>query len=776
MLRDAIWELCLDDDIKAEVKRQLLDILPFEPVFSKNQPDSLSIIVGTIETSKIIRTAVESGVVNLEGFGPDDHIVKSLGDDNKAIVIAGKTQKAALYGVFSFLEELGFYFLASRIIVPEDNRNIMVPRMDKSFKTKNKWRGMFVSFCMVSTSIMSIPDFRRLFDNMLRMKLNRIVFYPFENEPLVDYTYKGERKIVGDISRPESGYFSYGSNWTGSFNVHEITIGKEKFAPRRRISPMEFQNVSSSEEALDTGKSFMNEIIKEAEQRQIGVWLAFLPQFVSMNMTKYIKPMPRKNLHWSALVSCTDPVAKEINKARIENILESYPGLEGLFVGIPEGFYDDPYQESQKYIESRLPEFEKALGIQKEYWGDHWPGDELQRKHIEADIAFSKLAVEAINCAKELNPDINLGLITVCKAYLLTKLHDIIPKDVAFCDIESRSLWTHGGAPLFLFREMKGRECSIIPRITDDGSQAGMQFNLNLYHKDGYCRSTEENGTSGLMMQTLHIKGADHNIKYLACGLWNYDINPDEFYNGYIRKVFGLEAYPEIRRAYEILEQNEESMGGRGAANMPWNHVPPEIAVMRNLQKAANPYHECPLGSDYIENSLNRAEVYKKAITSLNKAADLFSSALGKCRGSSKDECRYMLIRTKAYETHLEALVEIIGLYLAYYSAFKGNILKNLTGILTAAQKANELALKSASLFSDCVSHTTDLAPLWMINSSMVKGTEVLCQFIKNILAFHEGNEYWTPVMWSQLFKECPYPAHGISVTTSEDISTGEPG
>ncbi len=779
-LKDAIWQISLGEVLRMEVMRQLINILPGADAlkFSNGLLKSPDIIVGTPAGCDEIKHAVIEGLVDLNGFGPDDHLLKSINIDGKAcVVIAGLTDRAAVYGIFSFFEEIGFSFLASRTVCPETGLRTLIPEIDIKFATKNKWRGMFVSFCMVSTSIMSLADFSNLFDNMFRMKLNRIIFYPFENEPIIDYTYKSERKLVGDISRPESGYFSYGRHWTGSFCVDDISVGREKFSPRRRVAPMEFQDVSTSDEALDMGKSFMNRIIAMATERQIGVWISFLPQFVSMNMTKHIKSMPRKNMHWSALVSCTDSSAREINACRIKNMIESYPELEGIFIGIPEGFYEDPHDESREYIKSQLAGYEEALELQKKYWGDHWPGDELQRKHIEADIAFSKIAVETLNDAASIKPGIRLGLLTICKAYLLTKLHKIIPKDVAFCDIESRSLWTHAGAPLFLFKEMKGRECSIIPRITDDGSQAGMQFNLGLYHKDGYCRSTVLNGTAGLMMQTLFINGADHNIKYLADGLWNPEISPGEFYKKHLKLLYGDVAAGKIKKAYEILEDNEDFMGGRGAANMPWNHVPPEIAVMRSFKDFNNPFHACPLGNDFVENSIMRAAIYEKAADNLIKAAEIFASALDECIKSGRTYCRYMQLRTKAYAAHLETLVLLSELYAKYINLFSSeNISFKMMKLTEMAGEANKHANETAGLFAQCILHTTDLAPLWMINSSMVKGTEVLLQYLLNILAYYQGGEYWNPVGWDELFGECPYPSHGVEINPVEDKSSDEPG
>ncbi|MBN2883184.1 MAG: hypothetical protein JXN10_06620 [Clostridia bacterium] len=756
-INDIVWDIRIDNPMGNEIKRQVVDIFSgvSQPVFSSSDNKGVTVIVGSPD-------------IDIKGLGKDDHIIKT---DGKKIHISGGSDRGTAYGIFSFLEEIGFYFLASQCIKPHKGRDTEIPEINKKFTTKNTWRGMFISFCMVSTSIMSLVDYEKLFDNMLRMKMNRIIFYSFENEPVIDYTYNGERKVVGDISRPESGFFSYGRNWTGSYYTDEIKIGKEEFE-RRKVAPMEFQDIETSDQALDRGKEFMQSIIKLARQRGIGVWISFLPQFTAMNISKFIKPMPRKNLHWSALVSCTDKAVSEINKSRIKNIVESYKELEGIFIGIPEGFYDDPYQESQDYINREFPHYQRALQIQEKYWGDHWPGSELQEKHIRADIGFSKVAVDTINNVKKLYPGIKLGLLTVCKAYLLTTLHRDLPKDITFCDIESRSLWTHGGAPLFLFKEMMGRECSIIPRITDDGSQAGMQFNLKLYHMDGYCRSTTENGTAGLMMQTLYIKGADHNIKYLSEGLWNTEIHPVFFYKKYIKRVYGR-YFETLYKAYELLEDNEILMGGRGASNMPWNHLPPEIALMRNLQSNENPMTKCPVPPDYLGNAIKRAEIYSKTIGFLDEAEKLFMTA--KEEGADKEECLYMAHRTKAYSKHLAALVELVFLYSDYYNIYKRNpVLSDIEGLVKKAAVAENLALESARLFSSCITHVTDLAILWMVNSSMVKGTEVLCEYFKNLYAMHSGKYQWEVPDWTGLFGECPYPAHTVTIGLEDKIY--EPG
>jgi len=107
--------------------------------------------------------------------------------------------------------------------------------------------------------MMSLRDYEAMFDQMAKMKMNRILFFHFENEPFIDYTYQGERKLIGDISHPVSGFISYGRHFTGSFRVKDLPVGRDKF-DRDKIAPLEFQDVSSSDEALDRGRTFMQRL------------------------------------------------------------------------------------------------------------------------------------------------------------------------------------------------------------------------------------------------------------------------------------------------------------------------------------------------------------------------------------------------------------------------------------------------------------------------------------------------------------------------------------
>ncbi len=175
---------------------------------------------------------------------------------------------------------------------------------------------------------------------------------------------------------------------------------------------------------------------------------------------------------------------------------------------------------------------------------------------------------------------------------------------MVFADIESRSLWTKAGAPLHLFKDIKDRECVIIPRAYDDGSLAGLQFNIGLYDKDRYIQSAEENGTAGLLIQLTHVRGNEHNTRYLAEGMWDNTVTPRKFYKTYSESILpgasGL-----LEEFCHIIDKADIYLGGRGQGNMPWNQVPLQIEILRKFRDHQTPFFSTPYGPEFPPLSRN---------------------------------------------------------------------------------------------------------------------------------------------------------------------------
>lgn len=726
-----------------------------------------AIVVGSPAGNSWIRAAGLPELADGAGaLGPDDYLLRAATLDGRPVLyIAGRTDRAAMYGLFAFFETLGCAFLLSGDVLPDPDPALLVPPLETVGRTRCPWRGFWISHCFATIGLLSLPDYARMFDQMAKMRLNRVIYYPFENEPWVDYTYAGERKVVGDATHPESGCLALGRGDIGSYRVSDMAVGAEAF-DRPCVAPREFQGAQTSDALLDAGRDFLRELIRLARARGIGSWLSFDLAFIALNFAKYLRRMPRPVDLYSTLVSFTDPVAREINRARIASVIDAYPELEGIFFQITEGFYEDRHPESRAVIAAEWENYREALALLRAHWDKWWVGEEIQETCLRADIGFVELLKQGIADARALKPELPLGVLTVCKAYLLTRLHEILPRDIPFVDIEAQSLWTVDGAPLHLFDRMAGRACALAPRAYDDGSLAGLQCNLRLYDRDGFLAAPRAHGTAGLVVQVSHLTGNDHNVRYLAAGMWDDTLTPARCYREYAAAVVGAAAAPAVVEAFAELEENEVFLGGRGLKNLPYTFSPPEVRRVEALREHPKPFLEAGIAEAELADFDARAARFRQARGSLQRALARFAAAAAECRPAGRAELAYLSGRTAAYDRHLEALIAFTATFHAYAGAFArpADIPATraaLAGAVARARETEARARAAAEAFAACHRGPTDLAVTWMMNKPL-HAARALRQHLENIAAYWDGRDYWAPVDWARLAAPSRHPTYRV--------------
>ncbi len=186
-------------------------------------------------------------------------------------------------------------------------------------------------------------------------------------------------------------------------------------------------------------------------------------------------------------------------------------------------------------------------------------------------------------------------------------------------------------------------------------------------------------------------------------------------------------------------------------------------------------------------------EPFTKAIGYLTQADSAPAKLLARPAGTGENigrkrrEIRYLLNRNLGYIRHLETLIslsecheELFGVFEIPHTQIAPRI-EALAKSKRTAESACRSAEESAGFFARAVEHPTDLAVLWMINSSMVTGTRVLERYLRNLESFYRGEEYWIELDWDALFGECPFPGYSleqsdIDSADSADLIHYEPG
>ncbi len=315
------------------------------------------------------------------------------------------------------------------------------------------------------------------------------------------------------------------------------------------------------------------------------------------------------------------------------------------------------------------------------------------------------------------------------------------------------------------FGGMGERERVLLPRSDDDSSMLGMQFNVGMYYKDRMFEGALENGVAGHAMQVNRARGQEQDEKFLAEGAWKPHLTPDEFYHDYIRRIFGEAAEPDLFKAYQILEQNEEYLGWTGKANFQCCGAPAEVTIIHSYAEQGNPY-DGPTFADwagFIDSSRDRIVYFTRSAKLLREALTLLEQADKQVAPRGHSELAYLRNKIQSYAMHLDTMVQLEKAYLELDTAFRARaagsraeFMQRLDRSLEMFQEGNRMARAQAAKFAEIIDDPSDLGVLYRINISMIHGTDIVQQFMQNIVNFHHGQFYLNPVPLEKLF--APFP------------------
>ena len=211
------------------------------------EPDSAPsgglILVGGPQANDAVGGLAERGAVDLGGLTADGaYVLKSVDIDGRGgMVVAGADDAGTMYAAYELLERLGVVFQLTGDIIPERKPDLVLPELDVVEEPARKFRGVHVWHAY--SWYMGLADYRRLIDQLAKMKMNVLQFFWGMGAPWVEVFHEGVR---GELTTtPESGYLAIGKDtrsWgrsvhTTTGNRSDVRVGRECFPHERLCAP-----------------------------------------------------------------------------------------------------------------------------------------------------------------------------------------------------------------------------------------------------------------------------------------------------------------------------------------------------------------------------------------------------------------------------------------------------------------------------------------------------------------------------------------------------------
>jgi hypothetical protein len=694
--------------------------------------DKPLLLLGGPRTNPLVAAAQKQELVDFAGLKPEGLVLKTIERGGQtAIVVGGNDDSGTMYACYEFLELMGIVFQLSGDIIPQRKPDLRLPALDVRMEPVQQHRGLLCNHGVMWYA--GLDDYRRQIDQMAKLKLNCLQFLVTMGSPWLEFSYRGKKAEI--LLSKESGYVAWSGNsaHVTSGTRQDIRVGRECF-PYERLCGAEFRDVQTLDQAFKTAREFLRQVIRYAHERKVQVWLvlAELPHVPSAFVPSDVARQP-EGYYCGQAIPIGHPELTDIWVAGVQGMIENCPDADNYAIWTSELFYptDDPQtrQLLRQYAHVRelIPSLEE---IQRRREAMYNGGED----RVECDLAQICVAAKVVQMVRHRYPAARLGVAVLFRSYLLRALDSLLPKDVLLMSMEN---WTNTAPIIDNYGTAPGRELVVMPRIDDDGGELHMQLNATMYDQDEIITGSAKHHVAGIIGQLNKQRGLECNVRFIADGAWNPQINCRRFYEGYLPRVFGgPAARAGVLRAYLILEDLEKRLGwhGRDFLFLGFSRFSPLYDLRMRTNELVSEQTSTPrqeLEREIVVATQRRRRSSDLA-TGYREAAGLLRRARPKVLPGAQAELDYAIFKTETFAGYLDlravgcdAVAALDLALLAKMSGDKAESLSKLGEAHNAMNRADQLARKIARQMIPFADIPTEKYLLFRFNQNVVGWTEM---------------------------------------------------
>ena len=498
--------------------------------------------------------------------GPDFVLQSSLSDlhpqgyvistqDTTVTIAGGAEPIGVLYGVYGYLEALGFGFYLGGDTFPDRDGFEWKPvntRAEPVFDVRGSL--VWPNF-LNSPATWDLPDYQVFFDQMVKMK-NNVVHIPAYGTPLEAYPPDGKATYYVDSARRV--HYADEKAWRGGDPfATSLTYGWG--TPTRRWDRR--SGFHCSEFGFGTGDWFDTEVFgstatvegETREEQIVGAQETFA-QALEYAHKRGLQIVLGTEVEGNPF----DPEVEAALKARLNHILSAYPGLDYLAIW---------QAEMRSWVGPKVGEVDewlKSSGFKQEHDRIASHFEYLGRPDLIAEgvrlSAYVNLAREIVAAIR---PEMRLlicgwgGDHWMQSTELYPGLDKSLPHDVIFSSLDNIDPSAGRSVSHVYGKLSEGRESWPVPWFESDAGgsrrdQWGPQPNTHVFAD--LCRDAHEKGCRGFMGIHWRTRDLEEVFAYSARYAWESDLTFESFYDDYAERAYGKRHAREVATILRELE------------------------------------------------------------------------------------------------------------------------------------------------------------------------------------------------------------------------------
>ena len=474
------------------------------------------------------------------------------------VAVGGGSPRAMLWAVYELGERMGVRFLTSGDVYPSVVSIEEFPVINLVLEPRFSVRAHpSIQDFAPSGEAWGIEDFKKLIDQLAKLKFSRINVFPFAWQPFLHWECKG-------IARS-----SFWLWYNDHLPLTPDMIGRELFAEGDEFWNPDLPLHGSYQESVIAGERLIHQIIQHAHRRgmECGLYAdltQFTPEFAPLlKDAQVVHQVGRLTVVPGSETGIDDEQYYDLAVAVLQASLNTYPEADFVAISMPEwrqwvGVYERAWDSlHEKYGIGDVQSLGDTLkNAANRKWGRGEDGSTKALDEVKGDIAllyfYDKILHNPDVVGMTKRPDIRFHYHGVAEE-LFPVLEKLLPAGSEVGTIVD-NYPTKILARREVLKHIPGRKIASIMDLTIDDDNIGIipQLSTSILHE--LLGDLAENGWAGFVARERFPGDHDSALAYLSKASWDSRATAESVLRDQITKVCGADCVDDMMLVYRVIE------------------------------------------------------------------------------------------------------------------------------------------------------------------------------------------------------------------------------